>query len=123
MGQTPGGCLYNAPFLKLDSFEDLPDQLYNWTVENYPEYLHPPKNYSSPNKTSWRVFKGIIDERRENGEQDIQVPEQPEKSESKDPELSSEIMNKLANRGWISSKFEGTSFCVLGRKNDYKPLK
>ena len=115
MGQTPGGCLYNAPFFKLESVEDLPDQLYSWTVENYPEYLHPPKNYSTPNKTSWRVFKEIIDKRRQNGEDDIQVPEQPEKSYPKEPNLDPEVMNMLANKRWVSSKFEGTSFFVLGR--------
>ena len=68
-----GGCLYNAPFYKLDSVDSLPEGLYLWTVENFPDYLHPPRNYSSPNLTSWRVFKNRIDERRAAGEEDIQV--------------------------------------------------
>ena len=68
-----GGCLYNAPFYKLDSVDSLPEGLYQWTVENFPDYLHPPRNYSTPNLTSWRVFKNRIDERRAAGEEDIQV--------------------------------------------------
>ena len=40
---------------------------------NYPEYFHPPANYTIPNMTSWRVFKAIIDTRRAAGEPDIQV--------------------------------------------------
>ena len=47
--------------------------LYQWTLENFPDYLHPPRNYSTPNLTSWRVFKNRIDERRAAGEEDIQV--------------------------------------------------
>ena len=47
--------------------------LYQWTLENFPDYLHPPRNYSTPNLTSWRVFKNRIDERRAEGEEDIQV--------------------------------------------------
>ena len=68
-----GGCLYNAPFYKLDSVDSLPEGLYQWTLENFPDYLHPPRNYSTPNLTSWRVFKNRIDERRAAGEEDIQV--------------------------------------------------
>ena len=73
LGQATGGCLYNAPFYKLDSVADLPEGLYKWTEENYPDYLPPPRNYTTPNLTSWRVFKNKIDERREAGEEDIQV--------------------------------------------------
>ena len=68
-----GGCLYNAPFYKLDSVDSLPQGLYQWTLENFPDYLHPPRNYSTPNLTSWRVFKNRLDERRAAGEEDIQV--------------------------------------------------
>ena len=68
-----GGCLYNAPFYKLDSVDSLPEGLYQWTVENFPDYLHPPRNYSTPNLTSWRVFKNRIDERRAAGEEEIPV--------------------------------------------------
>ena len=97
------------------SVNDLPDTLYQWTLENYPDYLHPPRNYSTPNLTSWRVFKGIIDERRENGEDDIQVPEQPEMSEEKPPYLDSDLLSLLESFGLITSTFQGTSYYVFGK--------
>ena len=112
-GLTPGGCLYNAPFFKLDSVNDLPDTLYQWTLDNYPEYLHAPRNYSTPNLTSWRVFKKIIDERRENNEDDIQVPDQPSKSDVKEPYLDETVLDGLSQLGWITSLFEGSSYYVF----------
>merc|ERR1719341_278984 len=119
LGPKEGGCLYNAPFYKLDSVDSLPKGLYLWTVENFPDYLHPPRNYSSPNLTSWRVFKNRIDERRAAGEEDIQVPEQPEKSEVKEPEIDPDVLNHLVDLGWMSSEFEGTSYYVFDGQTGY----
>ena len=108
-------CTFRACCKRVYNFvQDLPTNLYQWTVDNYPEYLHPPRNYSSPNKTSWRVFKSIIDQRRENGENDIQVPDQPEKSDEKENFLNPEVLNQLSNIGMIVSRFEGTSYYVFG---------
>ena len=117
MGLTQGGCLYNAPFFKLDSVDDLPESLYQWTLTNYPDYLHPPKNYSTPNLTSWRVFKKIIDERRKNGEDDIQVPEQPEMSDTKSPNFDASTFDSLAELGWITAAFQGSSFYTFGERD------
>ena len=114
MGSTPGGCLYNAPFYKVDSVEDLPETLYQWTVENYPSFLQSPRNYSTPNLTSWRAFKNIVDRRRQDGEEDIQVPEQPEKSEEKTAYLDGDLMDHLGELGWITASFQGSRYYVFG---------
>ena len=49
MGSAEGGLVYSAPFLKLSSVDELPTQLLEWMVDNYPDYLHPPRNYTVPN--------------------------------------------------------------------------
>ena len=49
MGLDGGGLVYSAPFIKLSNVDNLPSQLLDWMVENYPDYLHPPRNYSVPN--------------------------------------------------------------------------
>ena len=114
MGKTPGGCLYNAPFYKVEAVEDLPETLYQWTIDNYPDFLSPPKNYSTPNLTSWRLFKNIIDERRQQGQDDIQVPEQPDKGAVKQPHLDGELLDHIGELGWISSTFQGSIFYLFG---------
>ena len=112
-GMEGGGHLYNAPYFKLGSVDDIPEDLYLWTIENYPEYLHPPRNYTKPNMTSWRVFKNIIDTRRSSGEPDIQVPEQPEKGDIKEPFLDDDFMDHLVSLGDIKFYFEGTSYFMF----------
>ena len=114
MGLTSGGCLYNAPFFKLNSVEDLPETLYQWTVDNYPSFLQSPRNYSTPNLTSWRYFKNIIDKRRQDGEEDIQVPEQPDKSAEKTAYLDGDLMDHLGELGWIRASFQGSRYYVFG---------
>ena len=114
MGLTSGGCLYNAPFFKLNSVEDLPETLYQWTVDNYPSFLQSPRNYSTPNLTSWRYFKNIIDKRRQDGEEDIQVPEQPDKSEDKTAYLDGDLMDHIGELGWIRASFQGSRYYVFG---------
>ena len=49
MASSEGGLVYSAPFLKLSNVEELPSQLLDWMVDNYPDYLHPPRNYTVPN--------------------------------------------------------------------------
>ena len=46
----------------------------------------------------------------------VQVPEQPEKSDVKKPEIEEEMMDHLVDLGWLSSEFEGTSYYVFGDK-------
>merc|ERR1712110_853781 len=90
-----------------------------WTLENFPDYLHPPRNYSTPNLTSWRVFKNRIDERHAASEEDIQVPEQPEKSDVKTPEIDQDVMNHIVDLGWVRSEFEGISYYVFDGQTGY----
>merc|ERR1711915_248897 len=113
MATEKGGHLYSAPFIKLRSVEDLPEDFLQWTVLNYPEYLHPPKNFTKPNMTSWRVFKGIIDSRRAAGEPDIQVPDQSTKGEIKKPNLDPSVMDHLASLGDLAFFFEGSSYVIF----------
>jgi len=110
MGLSEGGLIYSAPFLKLSNVEELPGQLLDWMVENYPDYLHPPRNYTVPNMTSWRVFKSIIDQRRAAGEPDIQVPEQPPWSNEKPAGLDPDILEELFSFGKMELEFEGTTY-------------
>ena len=49
MASSEGGLVYSAPFLKLSNVEELPSQLLDWIVDNYSDYLHPPRNYTVPN--------------------------------------------------------------------------
>ena len=44
----------------------------------------------------------------------VQVPEQPEKSDVKKPEIDEDMMDHLVDLGWLSSEFEGTSYYVFG---------
>ena len=57
MGSAEGGLVYSAPFLKLSNVEELPSQLLEWMVDNYPDYLHPPRNYTVPNMWATEPWK------------------------------------------------------------------
>jgi len=110
MGSEEGGLVYSAPFVKLSDVDQLPSQLLGWIIENYPDYLHPPRNYTVPNMTSWRVFKSIIDQRRAAGQPDIQVPDQPPWSSEKPNSLDKAFLEELASLGTLELEFEGTTY-------------
>ena len=59
MGTEEGGLVYSAPFVKLSDVDQLPSQLLGWMIENYPDYLHPPRNYTVPNMWVARC-QGIV---------------------------------------------------------------
>ena len=60
---TPQGC-FNAQGAKLDSWDDLPEQMKAEIDAHYPEYRHaPPLDDDRPNETSWTYFKKVFDER------------------------------------------------------------
>ena len=59
MGSEEGGLVYSAPFVKLSDVDQLPSQLLGWIIENYPDYLHPPRNYTVPNMWVARC-QGIV---------------------------------------------------------------
>ena len=46
----------------LEGFEGLPEDLKLFVRDNFPEYEHPPASDLSPNETSWKRFKRLVDE-------------------------------------------------------------
>jgi len=58
-----------------NGLEDMSTELIKWTADLGSKYLTWPWNYETPNDTSWRVIKKLIDERREAGEPDFQPGE------------------------------------------------
>ncbi|MCX8020211.1 MAG: DUF1838 domain-containing protein [Chitinophagaceae bacterium] len=64
MGKRPGNLLYHGRGYKLKSFQDLPAHLKDYVMKNHPEYSKAPQKYSSPNMTSWRYYKKVMEERK-----------------------------------------------------------
>lgn len=65
MGNRPGNLLYQSRGWKLKGgWDALPQPLKDFVKANYPEYQHAPETYTTPNMTSWRYFKKIMEERK-----------------------------------------------------------
>ena len=61
-GQTPGKLIYHTNGQKLlGGFEELPQHLKDYVRENAPKYMTAPETDVSPNETSWRVFRKLLD--------------------------------------------------------------
>jgi len=61
-GQTDGKLVYHTRGRKLlGGFAELPEHLQEYVLEHGPEYQAAPDVDASPNATSWRVFKGLVD--------------------------------------------------------------
>jgi hypothetical protein len=61
-GKTQGKLIYHTYGEKvLDGFDGLPQHLKDYVMEHAPEYSHAPDYDTSPNTTSWRYFKKLID--------------------------------------------------------------
>jgi len=61
-GQTEGKLVYHTRGRKLmGGFEDLPDHLKDLVLAEAPEYQTAPDVDLSPNATSWRVFRSLVD--------------------------------------------------------------
>ena len=62
-GATPGKLVYHTRGRKLPGgFADLPEDLRNHVSEHAPEFGASPAFDDSPNMTSWRVFKALVDD-------------------------------------------------------------
>lgn len=61
MAQRPGNLLYQSRGYKLKRFTDLPAHLRNYVLAHKPEYATAPDQYTSPNMTSWRYFKKVME--------------------------------------------------------------
>ena len=59
LGQRPGGLLYVAQSTKLDSFDQLPQDIKDLVQSKYPEYTRAPATWVQPNVTSWTRYKQL----------------------------------------------------------------
>ena len=62
MGQTPGKLVYHTFGHKLmGGVDELPESLKAYVMEKAPKFLEAPSVDTSPNDTSWRVFKKLVE--------------------------------------------------------------
>ncbi|MBR2648809.1 MAG: DUF1838 family protein [Sediminibacterium sp.] len=65
MAARPGNLLYQSRGYKLkNGWKDLPKTIQDFVLANFPEYQHAPETYVSPNMTSWKYYKKIMEERK-----------------------------------------------------------
>jgi hypothetical protein len=69
MGAKPGYLLYQSRGYKLKNFEALPQQIKDFVKNNKPEYATAPEKFTSPNMTSWKYFKQLMEERKKKSSQ------------------------------------------------------
>lgn len=59
MGQAPGTLLYSGNGRKYASFEELPEQLREYTRKHYPKFTDAPPSFYQPNETSWSYYRKL----------------------------------------------------------------
>jgi hypothetical protein len=66
MADKPGYLVYQCRGYKImgGAFEKLPGKLKQYVLDRHPEYAKAPATFISPNMTSWRYFKKVLDERK-----------------------------------------------------------
>lgn len=65
MGQRPGGLIYSGQGMKLPGgFDQLPEVVRTYTLTHFPEYATAPMEFTTPNATSWTVFRDMVREQR-----------------------------------------------------------
>jgi Protein of unknown function (DUF1838) len=65
MGETQGHLMYSSHGTKLKGgYNDLPQNIKDFVAKTAPEYKNAPEKYTSPNMTSWKYFKKIMEERK-----------------------------------------------------------
>ncbi|MFM8586830.1 MAG: DUF1838 family protein, partial [Bacteroidota bacterium] len=65
MSSLPGNLLYQGRGYKLkNGYADLPAVIKTFVENNFPEYAHAPATYTTPNMTSWRYFKKVMEQRK-----------------------------------------------------------
>ena len=64
MSARPGNLLYQSRGYKLKNFDALPQQIKDFVKANKPEYATAPEKYVTPNMTSWKYFKQVMEERK-----------------------------------------------------------
>jgi Protein of unknown function (DUF1838) len=64
MGDMPGQLMYSSHGTKLKKgWDDLPQNIKDFVLKTAPEYQHAPEKYVTPNMTSWKWFKKIMEAR------------------------------------------------------------
>ena len=62
VGQTPGKLVYHTFGRKLmGGVDELPEDLKAYVMEKAPKFMKAPSTQTSPNDTSWRVFKKLVE--------------------------------------------------------------
>lgn len=56
MDNAPGRLIYNTRIFSLESPEQLPKKIYDYTAKNYPKYLRAPDKWQSPNMTTFETW-------------------------------------------------------------------
>jgi hypothetical protein len=65
MSSRPGNLLYQGRGYKLkNGYADLPEKIKSFVESNFPEYAHAPATFTSPNMTSWKYYKKVMEERK-----------------------------------------------------------
>ncbi|CAB1369573.1 DUF1838 family protein [Denitratisoma oestradiolicum] len=59
MGQRPGYLIYSGNGKKLKSFDELPAEVREFTLKNFSAYTQAPKEFVTPNETSWSYYKKL----------------------------------------------------------------
>jgi hypothetical protein len=68
MGDSPGYLMYSSRGSKLKGgWNALPQKIKDFVLKTAPEYQHAPSAYTTPNMTSWKYFKKIMEARRQQG--------------------------------------------------------
>lgn len=64
MGDKPGHLVFSSRGWKLKAgWDGLPQQVKDIVMQEHPEYRHAPDTYMSPNMTSWKYFKKVMEDR------------------------------------------------------------
>jgi hypothetical protein len=56
MDNQPGGILGISNVFSLNSTDDLPAHIREYTEKHYPKYMHAPEVWEEPNMTTWETF-------------------------------------------------------------------
>jgi hypothetical protein len=65
MAAKPGNLFYQSRGWKVkNGFAGLPKHIQEFVLKNKPEYATAPASYVSPNMTSWKYFKKVMDEKK-----------------------------------------------------------
>jgi hypothetical protein len=65
MGDKPGYLMFQGRGYKVaGGWNNLPKKLKDYVLANNPIYQHAPDTYATPNMTSWKYFKKIMEERK-----------------------------------------------------------